>query len=496
VRSRVQALAVTFGDPQAFAAMRKLLVDRKTDLGARQAALASLLGARDRELAPTLQALLGEKEPALRRAALRGLAAYDHPDTAKVILAAYPRLTLEERRDALNTLAARAASAKALLAAVGQKRVPAADVTADIVRQLRNLRSAEIDKQITQVWGKVRETAQDKAKEVARYKRLIADGSLPKPDPAHGRLLFAKTCQQCHTLFGVGGKVGPDITGSNRADLEYLLSNILDPSAVMAKEYQTTVVTTTDGRILSGIVKQQDRRAVVLVTANETLTLPRDEIDNLRLDDKSMMPDDLLKPLSTAEVRALVAYLRSPTQVPLLATAENVKDFYSGRDLSGWDGDPKVWSVQKGEIVGKGAGLKRDAFLRSHFLVGDFRLTFRVKLVPADGKSGVLFRAEGLPDGGVKGYRASLGNGAWGQLSEEPGRGPLASKAGPPPVKAGEWVRYEVVAAGNRIRTAINGTPWFDLTDADGARRGIIALQLPAGTGEVRFKELQLGLLK
>src|SRR5262249_50733092 len=164
-------VAVTFGDPQAFAAMRKLLVDRSTDLGARQGALAALLGARDRELAPTLHALLREKETSLRRAALRGLAAYDHPETAKVILDAYAGFTLEEKRDALTTRPAGPATAKALPAALGQKRVPPADVTADIIRQLRNLRSPEIDKQITQVWGTVRETAQDTVKEIARYKR-------------------------------------------------------------------------------------------------------------------------------------------------------------------------------------------------------------------------------------------------------------------------------------------------------------------------------------
>ena len=52
--------------------------------------------------------------------------------------------------------------------------------------------------------------------------------------------MFAKTCQQCHTLYGVGGKVGPDITGSNRANLDYLLENILDPSAVIPNEYKAT----------------------------------------------------------------------------------------------------------------------------------------------------------------------------------------------------------------------------------------------------------------
>jgi hypothetical protein len=209
-----------------------------------------------------------------------------------------------------------------------------------------------------------------------------------------------------------------------------------------------------------------------------------------------MMPDDLLKPLSDAEVRALAAYLRGPAQVPLLATADNVKDFFNGQDLSGWDGDAAAWSVQKGEIVGKGTGLKRDAFLRSGLLVGDFRLTFAVKVVPSEGSAAVLFRGEGMPDGGVRGYRAGLGNGGWGQLSEEHGRGPLASKAGPPPVKAGAWNRYEVIATSGRIRTVLNGTPWLELSDPDGARRGIIAFQLLAGAGEVRLKDLRLELPK
>jgi hypothetical protein len=62
-------------------------------------------------------------------------------------------------------------------------------------------------------------------------------------------------------------------------------------------------------------------------------------------------------------------------------------------------------------------------------------------------------------------------------------------------MKSGEWDRYEIVAAGGRIQTSLNGKPWLELKD-DGARRGIIALHLPAGTAAVRFKELRLELLK
>ncbi len=115
-----------------------------------------------------------------------------------------------------------------------------------------------------------------------------------------GRAVFAKICQQCHTLFGIGGKIGPELTGSNRADLDYLLSNILDPSAVMAKEYQPSVIVTTDGRVITGLIREQTPTALTVQTANELVVLPKGEIDELKLSDQSMMPDDLLKPLSDA----------------------------------------------------------------------------------------------------------------------------------------------------------------------------------------------------
>ena len=93
------------------------------------------------------------------------------------------------------------------------------------------------------------------------------------PDVVLGRAIFAKTCQQCHTLFGTGGKVGPDITGSNRANLDYLLENILDPSAVIPKEYAVPVLNLKNGRVITGIVRGETPAAFTVVTATETLTI-------------------------------------------------------------------------------------------------------------------------------------------------------------------------------------------------------------------------------
>jgi mono/diheme cytochrome c family protein len=240
VRAQAVALAVTFGDRRAFEEMRRVLTQRDADLALRQNALASLLGAKDQDLAPVLQQLVND--PALRGAALRGLAAYEDPKTPQVILEVYSSLRSEEKRDALNTLASRLAYARALLAAVAAKKVAVADVSADLVRQLRNLRDPDIDKRISEVWGIVRDTPADRAKLMAQYRKMLTAPSLLKPDLALGRAVYVKTCAQCHTLFGAGGKVGPELTGSNRANLDYLLENILDPSAVIPKEYAMTLI--------------------------------------------------------------------------------------------------------------------------------------------------------------------------------------------------------------------------------------------------------------
>jgi len=134
-----------------------------------------------------------------------------------------------------------------------------------------------------------------------------------------GRTVFTKVCQQCHTLFGVGGQVGPDLTGSNRADLDYLLSNVLDSSALIGKDYLAHAIATTDGRVLTGIIRAEDKDTITLVTANETLVLPKSEVAERRASEQSMMPDDLWKMLSEHEVRSLVSYLVSSAQVSLPA---------------------------------------------------------------------------------------------------------------------------------------------------------------------------------
>ena len=493
VRSQATALALTFGDTSAPAALRSVLADAGAAATFRLEALAALVKARDAASVPTLQALVADAAVGPR--AIRALAAFDDPGTADTLLRAYPNLDAAGRRDALNTLAARGASALAMLDAVGGKRVPRADLSADLIRQVRNLKDGAVDRKLAEVWGVARETSGDRAKSIAEARKHFGAKGEREPDPMLGRSVFAKTCQQCHVLFGTGGNVGPELTGSNRGDLDYVLANVYDPSALIGKDYQAHVVVTKDGRVLTGIVRSEDADAITLVTTTETLVVPKVQVEERATSETSMMPEGLWANLSDHEVRSLLAYLASPGQVPALATPDTARAFFNGRDLLGWSGDPKLWTVEGGELVGRTAGLGHNAFLRSDLAAADFRLTLQVKLVADAGNSGIQFRSETLPGGEVKGYQADVGPGWWGKLYEENGRGLLWDKSGEPFIKAGEWNTYEVLAVGPTIRTSINGHPCVTLDDPKGARRGIVAFQLHSGgPTEVRYKDVTLEL--
>jgi putative heme-binding domain-containing protein len=311
----VQTLSLTFGSQNARTALRQTLNDSSAPLASRRSALEALVGIKDASLPDALPALL--KDADLRGPALRALANYNDPQTPTAVLSVYGSLNDAQKRDALNTLASRPAFAKPLLAAVAENKIPQKDLTADVVRQLRNIKDAQIQQQVTQLYGAVRETTADKKAEIDKYRRLYAAGGSQQGNASAGRAVFNKICAQCHTLFDSGGKVGPDITGANRTDLNYLLETILDPNAVIPNEYRTTEIETKDGRSLTGIAKQQDDKTVTLQTANEILKVPRNEIASQRQTELSMMPEGLLAPLSDQEVRDLIYYLTRLGQVPL-----------------------------------------------------------------------------------------------------------------------------------------------------------------------------------
>ncbi len=192
VRNRAIALAVVFGDREAFGAMRKVVTDEKAGLDLRRGALSALVDARDDKLSPILRDLATGRS--LRVEAIIALASFDDPKTPGTLLSLYATANQAEKRAITNTLAARVSYGKELLEAVAAKKVPASDVTADVVRQLRNLRDAGLDKRIGEVWGIVRTTPADRLAMIKNYRSMLMMPSKRAADRSLGRALFNKTC--------------------------------------------------------------------------------------------------------------------------------------------------------------------------------------------------------------------------------------------------------------------------------------------------------------
>lgn len=181
---------------------------------------------------------------------------------------------------------------------------------------------------------------------------------------------------------------------------------------------------------------------------------------------------------------------------------------FDGESLDGWDGDPDLWSVRDGAIVGSSDGhpVETNTFLIHRRTFRDFVLRLAVRL--RNGNSGIQFRSEHLPGPGwiVRGYQADLSDAgdrsAWGNFYEERGRRRelMATpdegwQRAKDVVLRQQWNHYEILAEGDRVRLTLNGTVTFDGTD-DKTASGIIAIQLHRGPAmqiecrSIRIKEL------
>jgi putative membrane-bound dehydrogenase-like protein len=306
-------LEASMGIETALATYRDLLASASARTSERENALNVLLQAKDASTAKTLLQLIQNDAPAsLRRKAIQALASLKDAETPKILGAALPKLSTNELPDSVNTLASTKEGAKALLKAVEAKTVSATALSPFLVRQLTAFDDAEINALIQSAWGDVNAPKADLAERTKKYRDLLTPAKLAKGDLAKGKMLYTATCGQCHKLFGEGQNVGPDITGSNRADLNYLLENVLDPNAVIGKAYQLNLFTMKDGRVMSGVIKEENPAAVkIAMMGGVEFTLPQADIAKREVSKLSTMPEGLFDALQPEMVVDLVKYLQS-----------------------------------------------------------------------------------------------------------------------------------------------------------------------------------------
>lgn len=308
VRKLAQELAVVFGDGRAVDELRDVVANKKADLNSRRRALQTLVQSRAEGLLPLIQDLLTELE--IAPDAVRGLATLGHPETPAVLLKMYAKLRSGTAKvEAINALASRTAFARELLAAVEKASISRQEVGPIQIRQLRSLNDAEINRKVAVLWPEQRELTAEKQQQLTRYKNLLTPDRISSGDPAQGGALYGQLCGTCHVLFGEGTNIGPELTGSDRKNLDYLLGNIVDPNAVVAENYRVSTIRLKDERVINGVIGAQTDRTITVQTPTEKLVLERKEVEAIEPSGLSMMPEGLLESLSENDVRDLMAYL-------------------------------------------------------------------------------------------------------------------------------------------------------------------------------------------
>jgi putative membrane-bound dehydrogenase-like protein len=313
-------LSLVFGDGRAMDELRRIAKDGGVPLEERRSAIRALVLARDKTIVAYLQNLLTNRD--LGKDAINGLAAFGDEETPKLLVSNFGGFRNAARREAINTLVSRVAFATVLLDAVATNKIDRDEVSAFQLRQMQSYGNDTISGRVAELWPELAEQSREKAERIAELRKLLSSETLAKADTSNGRWLFSRSCANCHTLFGEGKKIAPDLTGAQRNNLNYLLENIADPSATVSKNFQMRVVLLEDGRVLNGVVLAENEKTLTIQTVTEQVAIQRDEIDIMQDSKLSMMPENLLNVLKEDQVRDLIGYLMSPTQVPL---PENAK---------------------------------------------------------------------------------------------------------------------------------------------------------------------------
>lgn len=312
------SLGIRQGDKAAIAKALKIVADSKADNQKRLDFIQIFGEVKVSQCIPILLNIIKtSSDLQMQIASINALQQYPDEIIGKVVTAQYPEMSDDLRSAAQTLVSIRKPWTHEFLTAIDTGKINKETVPVETARKMTVYSDANIANLISKHFGSISgATTEEMQKQIAAYKQTL-ETTKEAPDRYAGEKLFQKNCGKCHKLFGEGGQIGPDLTAFKRDDVGRMLVNIVNPSAEIREGFETFLVVTEDGRTVNGFLADQDNNVIVMRSADgQSITIERDNIDEMLPQKKSLMPEGLFEKLTEKEVRDLFSYLRSSQPLP------------------------------------------------------------------------------------------------------------------------------------------------------------------------------------
>jgi putative membrane-bound dehydrogenase-like protein len=249
---------------------------------------------------------IGEPDQSVQLAALSALCSFSDPAIGQTVLNAFHAQMPPVRRAMLDVLLSDNVRTRQLLAELEAHRISVAELDPSRVAQLVHHRDPDVRRRSQSLLATA--VPADRRKVIAEYQKSLTLVS----DPKRGREVFTKNCTACHRIGDLGFSVAPDIGDSRTTTPAQILVDVLDPNRKVDNNFFSYTVVTKDGKVYTGILATETATSVTLRQPEyKTVSLLRDQIEELHSNGVSLMPVGLEKNIDSQQMADLIDFIKN-----------------------------------------------------------------------------------------------------------------------------------------------------------------------------------------
>ena len=307
MREAGEVIGAAFSDPALFKRMRKRLADSNATIPTKREAIRVLSSDSSPENLPHLLALVDS--PELAALVIPLLSRYNDSVVADELLKRLLTLQGQENAAAMQVLCGRVAWSNLVLDCISDGSLPKSQLTAFNAHQMSNLSDQELNERLTKEWGMIGQSSTELKSEIAKTSAAYKSAPLWAFSDGEGAAHFKRLCASCHLPNQETESLAPKLAGSGSKGIEYLVENVIDPNAVIGRDFQARIIVTREGRVITGLIEKETDSSITIRTLTESVTVAKSEIEETKISLNSFMPEGLLRNLNDREQIELFKFL-------------------------------------------------------------------------------------------------------------------------------------------------------------------------------------------